>query len=313
MHEGSSRKGRGRRLSAPAAAALVLLAAVSCVDAGRDTRPLRVGYMICNSLQETRSRFAPLTAYLSEQLGREVRPLYIDTADFEEAVASGEVDIAHTNSLLYVWFEETHGYRILSGERRGSHGAYSAGAVVVRADSDIRDLAGLKGKRFVFGPQLAPTAFLSQYTLLLDAGVDPEDPEEGLSYYAIPWGSFKHEKVLYGVWHGKYDGGAAPLLDLELMDGESKVSLKDFRILARGPLVPYCVFSASPELPEETFAKVQSLLFGMDETMTANIEGEVLRVLKSAGVEGFEPLESADFEEVRRMARAAKLPPYQEY
>jgi ABC-type phosphate/phosphonate transport system substrate-binding protein len=269
--------------------------------------------MICNSLEETMSRFAPLTAYLAEQLGREVRPLYIDTADFEEAVRAGEVDIAHTNSLLYVWFEETHGYRILSGERRGRHGSFSAGAIVVRADSDIHELADLRGKRFVFGPQLAPTAFLSQYTLLLEAGVDPDDPAEGLGYYAIPWGSFKHEKALYGVWHGKYDGGAAPLLDLEFMEAESKLPLKDFRIIAQGPLVPYCVFSASPELPDETFAKVQDLLFGLDEDATANVDGEVLRVLKSAGVDGFEVLAASDFEELRRMAQEAKLPPYEEY
>lgn len=269
--------------------------------------------MICNSLEETRARFAPLTAYLSEQLGRDVRPLYIDTADFEEAVSAGEVDIAHTNSLLFAWFEETHGYRILSGERRGRHGTHSAGAIVVRADSGIAEIKDLKGKRFVFGPQLAPTAFLSQYVLLLEAGVDPEDPREGLGYYAIPWGSFKHEKVLYGVWHGRYDAGAAPLLDLELMEAESKLPMKDFRILAQGPLVPYCVFSASPDLPEGTFAKVRDLLLGLDDEATANVDGELLRVLKSAWVDGFEGLESADFEELRRMAKAAQLPPYEEY
>jgi phosphonate transport system substrate-binding protein len=312
MPAGSSRRVRRRRPALLAAALAVLLLA-ACTDAGRETRPLRIGYMICNSLQETESRFAPLSAYLAEQLGREVRPLYIDTSDFEEAVRAGEIDIAHTNSLLFAWFEETHGYRILSGERRGRHGTHSAGAIVVRADSGIETIADLAGKRFVFGPQLAPTAFLSQYVLLLEGGVDPEDPREGLGYYAIPWGSFKHEKVLYGIWHGKYDAGAAPLLDLEIMEAESKLRMKDFRILAQGPLIPYCVFSASPDLPDETFTKVQDLLFGLDEEATANLDGELLRVLKSAWVDGFAKLESADFTELRRMAKAAKLPPYEVY
>ncbi len=308
----SSRRNRAvadRRVLLAAALCLLLLLP-ACIDAGRDVRPLRIGYMICNSLEETQSRFGPLTAYLGEQLGREVRPVYLDTVDFEEAVQREEFDIIHTNSLLYIWFRDQYEFRILSGERRGKHGSFSAGAIVVHADSDIRSLADLKGKRFVFGPPLAPTAFLSQYSLLLEGGVDPETD---LGYYAIPWGSFKHEKAVYGVWFGKYDAGAAPLLDLELMEREQKIPMDDLRVIAEGPLVPYCVFSAPPSLSEETFRKVQSILFGIGSDDLAAVEGEAVKVLKSAGVDGFETLEESDFEELRKMARLSKLPPYAEY
>ena len=292
--------------------AVLLLAfwAASCSQAGRDAQPLRVGYMICNSLDETRARFEPLSAYLGEQLGRKVQPVYLDTVDFEEAVRRNEFDVIHTNSLLYIWFREQHEFRILSGEMRGKHGSFSAGAIVVHVDSDIESLADLKGKRFVFGPQFAPTAFLSQYYLMLEGGVDPE---EDLGFYAIPWGSFKHEKALYGVWYGKYDAASAPLLDLEIMEKEYKLPLEDLKIIAEGPLVPYCVFSAPPSLPAETFEKVQNVLFTIDEATTAAVDGEVLNVLKSAGVTGFEPLKEEDFEDLLKMARRAKLPPYSDY
>jgi ABC-type phosphate/phosphonate transport system substrate-binding protein len=138
------------------------------------------------------------------------------------------------------------------------------------------------------------------------------DPETDLGYY-IPWGSFKHEKALYGVWHGMYDAGSAPSLDLEEMARDSKIPLEDLRIIAEGPKIPYCVFSAPPSLPDKTFRKVQSVLFNLGDDATAAVGGEVLKVLQSAGVEGFEPLEEADFEPVRTMARAARLPPYAEY
>ena len=299
-----------RPLSLIAVAAFIAVFQAGCTESGRQAAPLRVGYMICNSLEETRSRFGPLSAYLGEQLGREVRPVYLDTVDFEEAVGRGEFDIIHTNSLLYIWFHEQYGFRILSGERRGRHGSFSAGAIVVHGESGIESLADLRGKRFIFGPQLAPTAFLSQYHLLLEGGVDPETD---LGYYAIPWGSFKHEKVLYGVWFGKYDAGAAPLLDLEIMGRERKVPLEDLRVIAEGPLIPYCVFSSSPDLPEETFVKVQSVLFGLGEDATAVVDGEALKVLKGAAVDGFEPLEESDFDQLRAMARGAGLPPYAEY
>ncbi len=299
-----------RAVAAVPAAALILSFAAGCADTGKDVLPLRVGYMICNSEAETRERFAPLTAYLGEQLGREVRPVYLDTVDFEQAVRQADLDLIHTNSLLYVWFNEKYGFRILSGERRGAHGSFSAGAIVVHAESDLQGLEDLKGRRFVFGPQLAPTAFLSQYYLMLQGGVDPE---KDLGYYAIPWGSYKHEKVLYGVWFGKYDAGAAPLLDLELMGADFRIPPEDLRVLAQGPLIPYCVFSAPPSLPDETFRKIQTVLFSVDGEATATVGGEVMKVLGRAGVDGFEPLSDEDFEPLREMAKAARLPPYADY
>ena len=216
--------------------------AVSCTNAGKDAVPLRVGYMICNSLDETQARFAPLSAYLSEQLGREVRPVYLDTVDFEDAVKAGEFDLIHTNSLLYIWFSDEYDFRILSGEKRGRYGSFATGNIVVHADSDIRSVADLKGKRFVFGPPLAPTAHISPYHLLLQGGVDPEAD----LFYAIPWGSFKHEKALYGVWHGKYDAAAAPSLDLELMERDSKLP---WRICGLSPKGPRCPIASSPRPP----------------------------------------------------------------
>jgi len=307
---GRSSKRAERSLPALVLGGLLLTSlAVSCTNAGKDAVPLRVGYMICNSLDETQARFAPLSAYLSEQLGREVRPVYLDTVDFEDAVKAGEFDLIHTNSLLYIWFSDEYDFRILSGEKRGRYGSFATGNIVVHADSDIRSVADLKGKRFVFGPPLAPTAHISPYHLLLQGGVDPEAD----LFYAIPWGSFKHEKALYGVWHGKYDAAAAPSLDLELMERDSKLPLEDLRVIAEGPQVPYCVFSAPPSLPAETFRKVQSVLFAIDDEAAAAVDGEVLKVLKSAGVDGFEPLEERDFEPLRVMARESKLPPYAEY
>jgi hypothetical protein len=58
---------------------------------------------------------------------------------------------------------------------------------------------------------------------------------------------------------------------------------------------------------------VQSVLFGIDSDSVAAVEGEAVKVLKSAGVDGFEALEESDFEELPKMARRSKLPPYAEY
>jgi phosphonate transport system substrate-binding protein len=290
-------------------AAVVLLAIAGCVKPG-DEAPLRVGFMICNSVAETRARFAPLAAHLAEQLGRRVEPVWLDTADFDAAIGAGKFDLIHTNSYLYVWFNETYKFRVLAGEARGKDGAYSTGTIIAGKDSPVQTLADVKGRRFVFGPPFAPTAYLTPYWLLLEAGIDPE---KDLGYYAFPSGAFRHEKAIFAVVDGAYDAGAGPALDLEVMEAEGKILPGDYRVLARGPKVPYCVFSAAPTLPASSVEAIRKTLFAVTDETVAAVDGEVLKVLKSAMVDGFVPLEEHEFDQVRTMARRCNLPPYEKY
>jgi phosphonate transport system substrate-binding protein len=305
------RKTRGRRPALlPVALGVCALLALAGCGGGGDQKPLRVGFMICNSVSETRARFAPLAAHLAEQLGRRVEPVWLDTADFDEAIRAGRFDLIHTNSYLYAWFHEAYGFRVLAGEARGRDGAYSSGTIIAGRDSAVRTLADLKGKRFVFGPPFAPTAYLSPYWLLLEAGIDPE---KDLGYYAFPAGSYKHEKAIYAVVDGAYDAGTGPALDLEVMEAEGKLLPADYRVIARGPLVPYCVFSAAASLPESSFQQIRKVLFAVNAETVAAVDGEVLKVLKSALVDGFVPLEEKEFDPVREMAKRCNLPPYDKY
>jgi ABC-type phosphate/phosphonate transport system substrate-binding protein len=298
-----------RRCGAVGLALGTALAAGGCGRPGGEA-PLRVGFMICNSVAETRARFAPLASHLAEQLGRRVEPVWLDTADFDASLRAGQFDVIHTNSYLYAWFHEAYTFRVLAGEARGRDGAYSSGTIIAGKASQAKTLADLKGRRFIFGPPFAPTAFLTPYWLLLEAGVDPE---KDLGYYAFPSGSFRHEKAILSVVDGAFDAGAGPALDLEVMEAEGKVVPADYRVLARGPLVPYCVFSAAPTLPEADFQSIRKALFAITGETVAAVDGEVLKVLKSAMVDGFVPLEEREFDQVRAMAKRCNLPPYEKY
>ena len=284
-------------------------------DSGKDPsetieKPVvRIGYMICDSLEETKSRFEPLTRHLTAVTGMTFKPVYLNTFDVPEAFERGELDVTHTNSLVFVMMRDM-GLEPLAGEKRGSLGFRSAGGIAVKADSPIQELKDLKGKRMIFGPMLAPTGYLAQYELLLDAGIDPE---EDLDYYAIPAGAYKHEKVVYGVWLGAYDAAAIPLLDLEIMEALNKVGKGDLRVIARSDAIPYCVFGVSSGVPAETAGAVRSALMNLTADDTVAVNGEVVSILKAARVDGFVPLEDSDFDRVREMARKTNMPPYLVY
>ncbi len=275
-----------------------------------DGPALRIGYMNCNSEEETLKRFLPLTRYLEKKLGVPLEAVPVDTQEFDERFGMEKFAFTHTNSLLYVMLKKDHGLQLVAADQRGNFGARTAGTIISRKGSGIDKLEDIRGKRMVFGPQLAPTGYLAQYDLMLRAGFEPE---EDLGYYAIPKGSFKHEKVIYGVYFGEYDVAAAPALDLEIMAREGKISADDFNILAQSPIIPYCTFGSAGDTDPELVKKFRQALMELTPEDTVEIDGEQVKVLKAAWVDGFEQLSDADYDPIREMAKRANMPPYQQF
>ena len=279
-------------------------------DAAKERPKMRIGYMNCNSEAETKARFGPLNEYLSQQLDIDFELVSVDTQEFAERFHNGEFDFTHSNSLLYIILREQKNLRLLATEMRGQYGPRTAGAIISKKGSGIKTLADLKDKYMLFGPQLAPSGFLAQYDLMLQAGMNPE---QDLAYYGIPRGSFKHEKVVYGVYFDKYDVAAAPALDLELMIRDGKITADDFNIVAQSEIFPYCTFGAAREIPDELAERFQSVLLNLTMASTVKYRGETVKVLDSAWIDGFEQLDDVDYDPIRRMAKNANMPPYQEF
>lgn len=277
-------------------------------QAGKPT--VKIGYMNCNSEEETKSRFLPITRYLSEKVGVNFVAVPVDTHDFEKRFKSGEFAFTHTNSLLYIILKHNYDLNLVATEKRGKYGSRTAGSIIARKGSGITKMADIRGKSMVFGPMLAPTGYLAEYDLMLRSGIDPE---KDLSYYAIPSGSFKHEKVIYGVLYGKYDLAAAPALDLEVMTKEGKISPDDFVVVGQTPIIPYCTFGAAKGTDPKLVEKVRKALMELTPAATAEIDGERVKVLKSAWVDGYEELPDKEYDPIRDMARRVNMPPYQKF
>jgi len=307
-------RSRSRQLEGMLAAFLVLsvLAIGACssepLPSGGEKKTYRIGFMICNSAEETLDRFRPLTAYLAKQLDIKLEAVAIDTIDFAREIES--VDFTHTNSLLYIILNRFHGVEVLAAEKAGSLGAKTQGAIVALKKSNIRTLEDLQGKTMLFGPMFAPSAYLSQMDLLVRAGFDPE---EYLANYSIPGGSFKHEKLIYGVLFGAADAGAFPMLDFERMVASGKLDPEEFTVIAEAPPIVYCNFGVTQKVDADLAAAFRKELLTITLDATVEIEGEIVRVLKQAWVDGYAEISDRDFDPVRDMARRTNMPPYQTY
>jgi phosphonate transport system substrate-binding protein len=274
----------------------------------KELKTYRIGYMICNSEKETLERFVPFTAFLSKKLGVNFEPVAIDTINFTQEMDN--LDFTHTNSLLYIILNRFHGVDILAAEEKGSLGEKSQGIIIARKDSGLKNIEDLKGKTMIFGPTLGPTGFMSQIDLMQEAGVDPDND---LAFYTIPAGSFKHEKVAYGVLFERYDAGALPLDDIEIMTADGRLDPDDFTIIARAEPVPYCNFGVSQKVDDSFANKFKDVILGITENDTVEINGEVVKVLDRALVQGYVDITDAEFDSVREMAKRTNMPPYQKF
>ena len=134
-----------------------------------------------------------------------------------------------------------------------------------------------------------------------------------LATYIIPEGTFKHEKVIYGVLFGKIDAGAAPLIDFERMVRDGRIDRNDFTVVAEGEPMPYCNFAVTQKVDEGLAKRFKQALLGLTKDDTVEVDGEVVKVLERAQIDGYDDSSDKDFNVVREMAKRTNMPPYQRY
>jgi len=272
--------------------------------------PLRVAFQVCNSIEENRERFDPLAAYLERKLGRRIVASHVNTFDFVERAQRKEFDVLQSNGYIYVNVKEKAGGTLLAREVKRDTGKDTGGLIVVRSDSPVRTLADLKGKKMAFGPVLSPGGYLTQYYTMLSAGLDPEKTFG--SYTFLP-GAWQHEKVVYSILFGAVDVGAVKMGDIERMEAEGKVRKSDFRVIAASEPVPNCTFFALAHVDAKTVGKVREALLALSNRDFVAVNGERLNVLTRDGTNGYAPARDGEYDILRKMARAANLPPYEKY
>lgn len=282
-------------------------AAMPVID---EANPVKIGFMICNSPKETTERFAPIAQYLSERTGRRFNFIIANTHEFEDLVKDKKIDFFHGNSLLAITFQEKYQMEFLTVDKRGRNGHKSSGTIIALKESGIKSYEDLRDKTMVFGPALAPFGYMAQYDLMVSNGIDPE---EDLRYYAIPWGSAKHDKVIYGVLFGRYDVGAAPRIDYDLMVEDGKINPDDFVIIGESEIMPYCTVAALAHADKDLAQKAKHALLTITPEDTVNMDGEVIKVLKAAWLDGWSEAVDSEYESMRERMKRLNMDPYKNF
>jgi phosphonate transport system substrate-binding protein len=211
-----------------------------------------------------------------------------------EAMGAGKVDIGWLATFSYVLAHDKYGVELLLVVQRFGSPFYR-GQIMVRADSGIQDLAGLRGKRFAFVDPVSTSGHLYPKTLLMSQGFDPEHFFKKIVFVG------SHNAVVLSIYKGEVDGGAA-------YDGSRAAVAKVFPdVFDKVNVIAY-----TKEIPNDTV----SVRKGLSGDLKMRIRDGLKKVSRSPqgskvlkqlyGISGFTDLDGL-FDPVREAGRLLNL------
>ncbi|WP_194271223.1 diguanylate cyclase [Zoogloea sp. 1C4] len=259
---------------------VVLLALFFCLiaDAHAEAVPetdtvRRVGVTSFRDKSVTIREWQPTMDYLSSRMpGTHFIAVPLTLPEFEIALAHGELDFVLTNPQHYIIMETRFGVSRLATLVKRENGVTVnrfGGVIFTRSDRpDIQRLEDLKGKHIAAVDRTSFAAFLLQYDLARQVGLDL-DKDTHLQFLGFP-----QDNCVMAVLEGRADAGFARSGVLEAMAREGSIPLSSLRIIQPAPhrdfpflvstgLYPEWPLAAAPHVPIDVANQVAATLLMM--------------------------------------------------
>lgn len=233
--------------------------------------------------------FAPLAKYLEKETGMKVTlviPKDFDTYT-KQAIAGG-FDIGFTNPNIYITIKkaEPQAEPLALASEPGT-GTALKGVFITLADSPIKSIKEIKGKKVSFVDPGSAAGYVAQMLELEKVGIKKEDLT--ITYAGKP------PLVGEAVRDGKADAGGMPEPVFKRLPFNYML-----KVIGTTTALPNWPMHTAKKTDKAVASKVKEALLKL-KPATATAE----RVLKDAKLEGFVPTTDKDFDIMRDAARAA--------
>ncbi len=227
-------------------------------------------------------RFDPLMRYLSQRTGYEFK--LVIPRDFEEfynTVKRGEVQFSYSNPYIYILLADKGCLSAFANTVIETSGDIFRGIIITRADSPIRTIEDLRGKRVMAVSYKSAGGFLAEKLFLAEKGIDVFKDlhmTEGKT----------QEKVILNVYRKNADAGFVRETALDVLKEE--MDLHKIRIVARTPYIANWPFAAAPNTDPALVDEVRRDLLDLSDA----------RILHAAEIRRFIAASDRDFDDLRR-------------
>jgi phosphonate transport system substrate-binding protein len=212
----------------------------------------------------------PLQAYLSEALGVPVKLViprdYNATID---GLGNGAFDFATFGAVSYVKAHEKYG--VVPLVHRDIDKQFHA-LFITQADSPIKSISDLKGKRFAFGDILSTSGHVIPYRTMVETGLDPKQDLQWFRYTG------SHTATVQAVATGIADAGATDEAIYKALIDDGKVDASKLRVFYTTPPFVDYVWAARKDVSAATQKRFADAFFrlvpGTDDIVLGILRGQ---------------------------------------
>ena len=274
------------------AAVLIVLAEIALASpVAAANAELIMGVFPRRNPSEVVGMFNPLAEHLSRKLGRPVKlETTPDYRSFWDAVAAGRYHLVHFNQYHYVRSHKQFGYQVIA-KNEEAHRSTLAGALVVRKDSALKSLEGLRGKKIVFGgDKQALVSYILPTYLLRQAGLKPGDYTEEFAQ--------NPSNVALTVFFHQADAGGIGDNVFETQAVRDKVDVAQMTHLVTGEPVSHLPWAVRADVPRAERLRIQRVLLEVKDAPNGQ------NILKAGALTGLVIAEDREYNAVRRVIKA---------
>lgn len=271
---------------------LITLSLALLVGCGGHDRPVTIGLVPSTSPADLRESFEGIRLYLERELSTEVS--LIVPEDYRELIAlmeEGQADIALFGAFSYILADMDQALIPLVVRRRKDMGVTYNSLIITSAESGIRSIEDLEGRRFAFVNAASTSGFIIPYSLFVSRNID----------YAQFFSSHlfvgSHDKVLDEVLSAKADAGVISSSILAGLKAAGRVHDEDIRIIWESDPIPGSPFVARAGADRKMVKKFTDAMLTIHEK-----DREALGTF-SGSVDAFVPIEEGMYDGIRTIVR----------
>ena len=262
--------------------------------------PLRVAIAAVISPEGTVEGYAPLLAYLAEQLDRPVEVEQRRTyAEVNELIETGEVDLAFVCTSAYIAGRQDFEMQLLAAPVVNGETFYRS-QLIVPANSAATSIADLRDKVFAFTDPMSFTGRVYPTYLLQQIGTTPA------RFFHRTFFTYSHDDAIMAVANSLADGAAVDSLVLDFALARDPRLREKLRIIHTSPPFGVPPVVVRPDIRPQLRAELEGILLGMHE------DAEGVRALEALDVERFTLVTPELYDKVdeitARVAREAEQP-----
>ncbi|SDR05972.1 phosphate/phosphite/phosphonate ABC transporter substrate-binding protein [Virgibacillus salinus] len=207
----------------------------------------------------------PLADQLGEELGKEVEGKVMTSYNaLVEAMGANQVHIGFIPAFGYVLANEQYGAEvILKSERYGS-GTYKA-QYVVKADSDIEELADLEGKIWAYPDKGSTSGYLFPANQLMMEFDYDSAPQLETEFFSGTTAAGGHDTAALAVYEGDADV-ATTFDDVRTeLEGEYPDVMEKLKVIGYTQDIPNDTISVTKELDDELVQEIKDVFLSFNE------------------------------------------------